>query len=136
MLHFHDRAGFAHALTLDLDANLHRLLAECIGALTEDLIDYTEYLVVQPGDTEADIIQHIGLSPLIEPMDGIRFGEPGFRPHWDWLAERQGWFAMILTFGSTFAYVLFIENSEGMTEPLLSMCRRFAEPPAARIGRQ
>lgn len=129
MLHFYDRAGFARVLTLGLDTTLHRLLAERIGALTEDLIDYTEYLVVQRGDTEADIIRHIGLSPLIEPMDGIRFGEPDFRPHWDWLAEQNGWFEMILTFGSTFAYVLFIENSEDVTEPLLTMCRRFAETP-------
>lgn len=128
MLHFYDRAGFARALTLDLGTNLNRLLARRIGALTEELIDYTEYLVVQPGDTEADITRHIGLSPLIEPMDGIRFGKPGFRPHWDRLAEHDGWFEMIKTFGSTFAYVLFIENSGGMTEPLLSMCRRFAEP--------
>lgn len=127
MLHFYDRAGFARALTLNLDAKLHRLLAERIGALTEELIDCTEYLVVQPGDTEANIIRYIGQSPLIDPMDGIRFGEPGFQPHWDWLAEHDGWFEMIKTFGSAFAYVLFIENSEAMEEPLLAMCRSFAE---------
>jgi hypothetical protein len=130
MLHFYDRAGFARALTLDLDPNLHRLLAERIGALTEDLIDYTEYLVVQSGDTEADLIRHIGLTPLIEPMDGIRFCEPGFRPHWDWLEAHCGWFEMIFTFGSTFAYVVFIEDREGVPHELLTLCRTYADKPA------
>lgn len=126
MLHFYDRAGFVRALTLDLDANLHRLLADRIGALTEDLIDCTEYLVVQPGDTEADIIHHIGLSPLIEPMDGIRFGEPGFRPHWDCLSRQDGWYEMIKTFGSSFAYVLFIKDDKRAQSEILEMCRRYA----------
>ncbi|OHD05230.1 hypothetical protein [Sphingopyxis sp. RIFCSPHIGHO2_12_FULL_65_19] len=126
MLHFYDRAGFARALTLDLEPNLHRLLAERIGALSEDLVDYTEYLVVHRGDTEADIIRHIGLSPLIEPMDSIRFGEPGFRQHWDWLAKHDGWFELIFTFGSTFAYVLFIENDGRTRTEILEMCRHHA----------
>ena len=126
MLHFYDRAGFARALTLDLDSNLRRLLADRIGALTEEPIDCTEYLVVQPGDTEADIVHQIGLSPLIEPMDGIRYGAPGFRPHWDWLSLRDGWFEMIKTFGSSFAYVVFIEDDDRIKRELLEMCRRHA----------
>ena len=77
MLHLYDRATMAHALTLDLDPQLHRLLAERIAALGEELIDCTEYLIVELGDTEADIVRHIGFSPLVEPIDGARFGEPG-----------------------------------------------------------
>lgn len=126
MLHFYDRAGFARALTLDLDTNLHRLLAERIGALTEDLIDYTEYLVVQPGDTEADIIRHIGLSPLIEPMDGIRFGEPGFRPHWDYVAAHDRWFECIFTFGSAFAYIILVQRTDDDDDPLQRLCLSFS----------
>ena len=124
MLHFYDRAGFARALTLNLDPTLHRLLAERIGALTENLIDYTEYLVVQPGDTEDDIVRHIGFSPLIEPIDGIRYGQLGFTPYWDWLADRGGWFEMIVTFGSAFAYILLIEDKEGVLTDLRRLCRK------------
>ena len=130
MLHFYDRAGFARALTLDLDKNLHRLLADRIGALTEDLIDYTEYIVVQPGDTENDIIRHIGLSPLIEPMHGFRFGELGFRPHWVWLERHCGWFELIFTFGSTFAYIVFVEDSEHIFHELLALCHLYADKGA------
>ena len=127
MLYLYDRASFARALSLDLDPRLHALLAERIGNLTEDLIDYTEYLVVERGDTEADIVRHIGLSPLIEPMEGIRFGEPGFCPHWDYLAAHDGWFELIFTFGSTFAYVVFVQDADGVPAELRRMCGAFAD---------
>lgn len=83
MLHLYDRATMAHALTLDLDPLLHRLLADKIGALGEELIDWTEYAVICVGDTEDDITSCIGLSPMVEPIDGSRWGSPAFSPHWD-----------------------------------------------------
>jgi len=126
MLHLYDRATMVHALTLDLYPPLLRLLKDRIGALGEALIDWTEYLVVESGDTEADIIRHVGFSPLVEPIDGRRFGEPGFHPHWDWLTDQNGWFEMIVTFGSTFAYVLLIQDSEGVPSDITTLCRTYA----------
>jgi len=126
MLHLYDRATMAHALTLDLEPRLHALLSKRIAALNDDLIDYTEYLVVEPGDTEADIIRHVGFSPLIEPIDGIRFGQSGFQPHWDLLVDHGGWFELIETFGSAFAYVLLIQDAEGGVAALRQLCRRHA----------
>ncbi len=125
MLHFYDRATMARALTLDLEPELHRLLSDRIGALSEELKDHTEYLVVQPGDTESDILRHISLSPLIEPLHGARYEEPGFHPHWDYLASHDGWFEMIFTFGSAFAYILLIEDIEEGSAPLLRLCRSY-----------
>lgn len=123
MLHLYDRATMAHALTLSLEPRLHRLLRARISALDEDLIDWTEYLVVQPGDTEGDIIRHVGFSPLVEPIDGIRFGDPAFEPRWDWLSNHSGWFELIFTFGSTFAYVLFVQDADGVEPSLRRLCR-------------
>lgn len=125
MLHLYDRATMAHGPTLDLDPTLHRLLSERIRALGENLIDWTEYLVVVPGDTEADMIRHIGFTPLTNPIDDKRFGQPGFHEHWDWLVDHGGWFEMVFTFGSTFAYVLFIEDAERMLSDLLHLCHEF-----------
>lgn len=127
MLHLYDRATMAHAMTLDLDAKLHRLLVERLRALGEDLIDWTEYLVVEPGDTEADIMRHIGFTPLVEPVDGKRFGEPGFHEHWDWLVDHGGWFELSVSFGSTFAYVLFIEEADRVPIDLLGLCRLYGQ---------
>ncbi len=126
MLHLYDRATIAHALTLYLEPRLHTLLADRIGSLVRadhDLTDQTEFLVIEPGDTEEDVIGAVGFSPLVEPIDGIRFGEPGFYSWWDWLADRGGWFEMIVTFGSTFAYVLLIRDADGAIPALLTLCR-------------
>ena len=126
MIHLYDRATIARALTLDLDPTLRHLLAERIGALTDELLDCTEYLIVEPGDTEDDIIRAVGFSPLVEPVDGARHGETGFHPHWDLLADRGGWFELIETFGSTFAYILLIRDADGVSPDLLALCRTYA----------
>jgi hypothetical protein len=134
MLHLYDRATTAHALTLNLDPKLKRLLAERTTALVTanyDLTGETEYLIVEPGDTEADIVRHLGFSPLIEPIDGARFGGAGFHPFWDFLADRGGWHEMIVTFGGSFAYVLFIQHVDGIDPELLALCRQYV-PEAGR----
>lgn len=116
MLHLYDRATMARALTLDLDPRLLDLLRRRFAALVTqdgDLTDWTEYLIVQAGDTEEDIVRHLGTSPLVDPVSGARFGEPGFHPHWDWLEYHAGWWEMILTYGGDFACILIIE--EGTT---------------------
>jgi hypothetical protein len=120
----------ARALASNLDPQLHNLLSIRIAALvTEDgnLTDWTEYLIVEPGDTEGEIIRHVGFTPLIEPIEGARFRGAGFLPHWDWLADHDGIFEMIVTFGSTFAYVLLIRDAAGVPSDLLALCRRYAE---------
>lgn len=129
MYHFYDRASFAHALTLDLAPPLEALLTAKIASLAtdeHDLTDWTEFLVIEPGDTEDNIIRHVGFSPLVEPIDNARFGEPGFHPFWDHLATRAEWYEMIVTFGSTFAYVLLIEDADGVLPELRALCRCYA----------
>jgi len=127
MLHLYDRATIAHALTLDLDPRLQKLLAASIGTLDDDLLDCTGFFVVQPGDKESDIIRHIGLSPLIEPIDGARFGDTAeFNPHWDWLAAHDGYWELHFTFGSSFAYVVIVADEDGVIPDLRRMCALFA----------
>ncbi|WP_294197298.1 hypothetical protein [uncultured Sphingomonas sp.] len=127
MLHLHDRASIAHALTLDVDPRLHTLLVEWVRSLTsadQDLTDDTEFLVIQPGDSEEDIIRCIGFSPLVEPIDGIHYGHAGFHPYWDWLADRgYGWFEIIVTFGGAFCRILLIQDEDGTLPELRRMCR-------------
>lgn len=129
MLHLYDKATMARALTLDLDPQLHALLtARFAGLVTADydLTDWTEYLVIDVGDQEDDITRHIGLSPLIEPIDRIRFGSEGFYAFWDWLIDHDGWFEMAVSFGSSFAYILFIRDDDAITPELMALCRQFA----------
>lgn len=126
MLSIHDRASMAQTLTLDLQPQLKALLADRINSLPADLIDYTAYLVVEPGDTEEMIKREVGFSPLVEPIDGIRYGRPGFQPYWGWLQDHGGIYEMIVTFGSTFAYILLILDADGILPELIVMCRQFS----------
>lgn len=125
MLLLSGRAAIERALTTDMDAKLRLLLAERIEQLTEEVLDGTDYLIVEPGDTEEDILLHVGFSPLIEPIDGARFGEAGFHPHWDYLADRGDWFEMIVSVNTNFAYVLLIADADGTLTLLRRMCRLY-----------
>lgn len=118
------------ALINPSDPNLAHLLANRLAALstgTFDLIDHTEIVIIEPGDTEADIIREVGFSPLVEPIDGIRFGQPGFQPFWDWLIRHLGWWELSISFGSTFAYILFIQDVNGIEPELAIFCARYAD---------
>ena len=78
MLHFYDRAGLLAVLTQSLDIELIGLLQSRIAnADRQGLLDMTEIVVIGSGDTEADLIEAIGFSPLVD-LDGRRFGERGF----------------------------------------------------------
>lgn len=117
------------AHTLDLDPQLLALLNARITALVTDdydLTDATEFLIVDdPNVAEEELLRHIGFSPLVEPIDGIRFGRLGYYPPWDWLTQHPGWFEMVVTFGSTFAYVIFIRDTPNDGE-FLRLCRFYA----------
>lgn len=129
MMHLYDRATMARAHMLDLDPQLRALLTARITALVTDdydLTDATEFLIVDdPTVAEGELLRHIGFSPFVEPIDGIRFGRPGYYPPWDWLVRHEGWFEMSVTFGSTFAYVILIRDTPNDGE-LLRLCRFYA----------
>lgn len=125
MLLLVDRAAMAHALTLDLDVRLLALLRRRIDDFG-DLVDVTEFLIIVAGDAESDIIREVGFSPVVEPIDQVRFGAPGFEPFWDHLVDHGGWFELSISFGSTFAYALLIQDTDGVLPDLLTLCRRYA----------
>lgn len=129
MLSLFDRVSMERALSLPLDATLRKLLTTRVSNLRTsefDLTEYTQFLIVEPTCTEADIIDEIGLSPMVNPIDGVRFGSDAFHPFWDWLAYQDGWFEMIIAIGNSgFAYVILIQDSEEDSE-LVSLCRAHA----------
>lgn len=129
MLSLYDRTAMMQALTLELDAQLLDLLRRRIASLEDgphDLLDWTEITVIEPGDSEDAVAREIGFSPLVEPIDGARFGTPGFAPFWDQLIDHQGWFEMVVSFGSTFASILFIPDAGQDGDELTALCRQHA----------
>lgn len=117
MLSIYDEQTLTHALSLPLDPKLHALLADRIAQLTPELIEMTHFLIVEEGDTEADLVSELGFCP-IEVIDGV--------PSWDWLHDHGGWTECIQTVGNSgFAYHLFVQDGEGA---LPRLCRHHAEP--------
>lgn len=123
----YDRAAMARLLTLDLDADLRFLLERRIASLDTrwgDLSDWTEIAIFEPGDADADIERELGFSLLITP-DGARFGEPAFHPFWDHLVRRGLWAELTVTFGSAFAYILYLPDVDGVPDDLRTIVRRY-----------
>ena len=81
--------------------------------------------LLQPPRRQADVVRHVGFSPLVDPIDGHRWPDARFQPGWDYLADRGGWFELIVTFGSTFAYILLIADCHGAASDLKLLCRSF-----------
>jgi hypothetical protein len=129
MLSLHDSASTADALLSSIDPTLRELLIARVASLkTNGLTDLTHFLVVQPGDTEAMIVDEIGFSPLVNVFDDVRFGDDCFHPFWDRLRDVGGWYEMIVAVGNGgFAFVLLIEDADGIDAELLNLCRTHAE---------
>lgn len=132
MLAFHDRASIHGAIKSTLDPHLRALIAasikQDIQGATYDLIDVSSIVIVQPGDTEEDIQRELGFSPLVD-VDGRRFGSDAFNPDWNVLHAHTGWFELVFCLGNDgFAFVLFVQDAEGVDANLLDLCRTHARP--------
>jgi hypothetical protein len=127
MITVHDRASAALALERNLDPPVKATLEAELALLTSgehDLTDWTDILVVEPGDGEGEVAREAGFSPLVDPITGVRSDHPDFMPGWDLLTLRGGCWRLVQTFGSTFATILLIPNDERTDPALLNLCRR------------
>lgn len=110
-----------------IKATLSKPLDEALKTLLRDrladtihcgLPDYTHVLVVEAGDTEQQIVEAIGFSPLRTRIDN----RPN-SPDWDWCERHLGWWELLYTVGDDgFAYILLVEDAE--RSPLAKLCRR------------
>ncbi len=90
-------------------------LADSIHCALQDL---THLLVVEASDTEQQIIEAVGFSPLVTRIDN----RPNC-PDWDWIERHDGYFELLYTVGNSgFAYILLVEDAED--SPLAQLCRR------------
>lgn len=129
MILIHDRPSAARAMASDLEPPMRAALAAELALLTggeHDLTDWTDIIVVQPGDTELAIAREAGFSPLCDPLSNARFGEPAFEPGWDHLSTRDGVHRLVFTFGSTHATILLVPDDDRILPDLLALCRRHA----------
>ena len=106
-----------------LDQPLGKVLRVLIEDRLADILpcglqDLRHVLVVEAGDTEQQIIEAIGFSPLQSRIDN----RPNC-PDWDRVKRHDGWWELLYTVGNSgFAYILLVEDAEG--SPLADLCRR------------
>ena len=132
MISIFDAASLSAALATPLHPRLRVLIEQRIASARKNgLADMTHIVVLQPGDTEADLVAEIGWTPLVNPIDRCRyrFGEPGFVAPWDWLQRHAGWWEMVVTVGDGgFAYLLLFSDTPDMNPDLLELCRSHTRP--------
>ena len=105
-----------------LDKTLKGLLQDRLADTIQcGLQNYTHVLVVQGGDTEQQIVEAIGFSPLKTRIDN----RPNC-PDWDWIERHDGWWELLYTVGNSgFAYVVLVEDAD--ESPLAQLCRAGGE---------
>ena len=129
MQFYDNRAAIEAAPTLNHDPGLRRLLIDRAELYRKaGLLDLTHILVIEPGDTEQAIVDHVGFSPLRNLIDGVRYGSADFQPYWDGQIWRHdGWFELIITVGNDgFAFILLVADADGVLPELLDLCRTYA----------
>ena len=128
MQSFDNAKAIARAPQLVTDPKLKNLLTDRGQDWTAlGLIDLTHVAIIEVGDTDESIIEALGFSPLINPLDGKRHGMEGFVLPFDYLEDHGGWFELISTVGNDgFAFVLFVRDREGVDPDLLALCRAHA----------
>jgi len=91
-----------------------------------DLLYLAPILIIGPSDTEQDIINEIGFSPLVNRVDGKRFPSADFMPSWEYITHHEGWHELVYVTGDDGSgVILFIEDAEGTDPALLALCRRY-----------
>jgi hypothetical protein len=131
MLSITDGGSLARALSSTIDDRLKHLLTTRSAQLGDNIEGQARLIVAQPADPLPLIQDALGFSPLLNPIDGSRFGEPDFTPAWEWTEDHGFCFELVFIFDdSGFAHVLIVKNAEGVDPELLTLCRTYASEHA------
>lgn len=114
MINLPDAASIRAALDKQLEPQLHDLIAERFAAAGAcELADMTHIVVIQPDDTETDVIEAIAFSPLDTEA-----------PEPDWREHHPGYYELVYCVGNAgFAFLVFVQDAEGVIPELLHFCR-------------
>ena len=86
-------------------------------------------IIVEPGDSVEALESETGCPILRSYIGDARYGDPGFKPVFECLEERETCYEMVFVPGDgDFGIVLFIPKQEGIDADLLAMCAEYAEP--------
>ena len=129
-----DEASFEATIEATTDPTLRRMLAARLKLYRANcLLDLTMLLVLNRGDTAADIERESGLNPLVNPIDGVRYGTPGFQQYADWISFQAGIHEWLTCIGDSGRAVIALIPDQLEADPvLLDMLRSHAGGDEAR----
>jgi hypothetical protein len=123
MLSIIDGGSLARALSSSIDDRLKQLLTTRSKQLGDNIESHARFIIAQPADPLPFVQEALGFSPLHNPIDGTRFGEPDFTPTWEWIEDHAFCFELVFIFDdSGFAHVLIVEAAGGADTELLALC--------------
>lgn len=120
MIDLPDYEAVIDYLSRPMDTRLHALVAGRLkDSITLGLQDLTHIVVVEPGDSEEQLVQALGFSPLYSRLDG-----PEHQPDPDWVERHAGWIEAVYTVGNEgFAFILLIPIACGVLPGLFALHR-------------
>lgn len=119
MLNLPTIADLQAAAESETRPNLRALLADRLSDTVKcGLQELTHVVVVEEGDSEADIVEAIGFSPLETRIDNTRNELDA-----DWVERHAGWWELLYTVGNSgHACIVIVEDADDV--PLARLCRR------------
>lgn len=109
---------------------IRRLVEQRIDDLGQEPFDLATlgyFIIVEPGDTLDAIDAQLGFPILCNRWTGIRFGQPGFDPSFEFVEEFSGCFEMVFILDdSGFGIEVFVPKAAGIDSDLLMLCQRYA----------
>lgn len=114
------------------DAYISALLAQRFREITIEGYTYDElglFVLVEPGDTAADIEQVSGAWITTGLFDDSRYGDPDFAPCFEFLERHVGHcFELVeIMNDSGFGVIVIIPEIDGIDDELLRFCNEYAE---------
>ena len=121
-----DVSGVSHAGIAKI---VIQRISELRLSAEETLADIGEFIIIEPGDTIADLEEASGCSIITNLFDRLHFGEPDFVPNHEWLEhhpEQHCYEMVFIMTGDGYFTVFLIPDDPGIDPDLLSLCREYS----------
>lgn len=94
-----------------------------------DLGEVAHFVVMGPGDSMSDVDTALGFSVLLNLVDQVPYGDPGFEPSWEWVSDHGDWYEIAFVLSDDgFGWIIFVPKAEGIDSRLLNLCAQHALP--------
>ncbi len=128
-MHIFDTAAAIVAATINssLSPAVRQLMTERVCDWTEaNVLNLTCLIILEHSDTEQDLLDATGFSPLCNVLDGKRFGDEGFVAPVDHVTCRADGIIELVACVSNDGFAIWLVLSPDTDPLLLLMARSFA----------